>query len=125
MNIIGASGLSANMLAVGKIRGSIVYTTTLEQVASVEDLLVDIATGRIVQVVLKHGGHLGVGHQFYLLPWKSFTYNEELGGYIVDLDYHSQENVLSRVDLAKPGIAPWKLPWDVPPTTRRWSPWTR
>jgi hypothetical protein len=106
-NVVNAVHLSANMLAVAKIRGSRVYTTTLDQIASVEDLLVDIATGRVVQVVLKFGGHIGLGHHFYSLAWEEFSYDTELGGYIAHVDDQTLEKVFSHVAVVKDGKAPW------------------
>jgi hypothetical protein len=107
-NVANATSLSANVLAVAKIRGSRVYTTTLDQVASIEELLVDVTTGRLVQVILKYGGHLGLGHHFYSLAWENFAYNTELGGYIVNIDDDTLEKVFSHVDVVKDDKAPWK-----------------
>jgi sporulation protein YlmC with PRC-barrel domain len=87
VNVAYVTNLSGNVFGVAKMRGSLVFNTRLEQVASVKDLLIDNATGRLVQVVLKYGGHLGVGNHFCSLPWQNFTYNAELAGFIVDCDF--------------------------------------
>ena len=97
-----ATNLSGHLLAAAQVRGSSVYNTTLEQVAFVEDLLIDNATGRLVYVVLKSGGHFGFGRHYYSLPWEKFSYNMELGAYVVDIDHDVLETGFSSANLAKP-----------------------
>jgi len=36
--------------------------------------------------VLSFGGFLGIGENYYPLPWKALTYDTSQGGYVVDLD---------------------------------------
>ena len=101
-----ATDFSGHLLAAAQVRGAPVYNTTLEQIAFVEDLLIDKATGRLVYAVLKFGGHFGVGYHYHSLPWEKFTYNWELGGYIVDIDHASLEKGSSRANLTKPDKTP-------------------
>lgn len=94
--------LSGHLLAAGQVRGAPVYNTALEQVAFVEDLLLDRTTGRLVYAVLKFGGHFGVGYHYSSLPWEKFSYNTELGGFILDIDHATLEKGSSRANLTKP-----------------------
>jgi hypothetical protein len=75
---------SGHLIAAKQVRGTTVYNTALEEVGFVEDLLIDHATGRIVYAVLKSGSHFRVGGHYSSLLWERFSYNAELGGYIVD-----------------------------------------
>ncbi len=53
--------------------------------------MIDKACGRIAYAVLRFGGFLGIGDHHYPLPWEKLTYNDELGGYIVDIDRETLE----------------------------------
>lgn len=97
-----ATDFSGHLLAAAEVRGAPIYNTTLEQVAFVEDLLLDKFTGRLVYAVLKFGGHFGVGCHYHSLPWEKFSYNTELGGYIIDIDHNTLEKGSSRANLTKP-----------------------
>ena len=77
---------SGPLIAARQVQGTAVYDTALEQLGSVEDLMIDKATGRIAYAVLSHGGFLGIGDRSHKLPWEKLSYNTEIGGYIVDID---------------------------------------
>ena len=47
--------------------------------------MVDKRSGRVEYAVLSFGGALGMGDRHYPLPWGMLTYDEECGGYVVDL----------------------------------------
>lgn len=104
-----AGNLSGHLLAAAQVRGCAVYNTTLDQVAFVEDLLIDNTTGRVMYAVLKFGGHFGVGYHYNSLPWDKFSYSTELGGYIVDIDHATLEKGSFRASPAKSHEMP---PWD-------------
>ena len=48
--------------------------------------MVDKRSGQVEYAVLSFGGFLGIGEDYYPLPWKALTYDTSQGGYVVDLD---------------------------------------
>ncbi len=84
-----------------KIQGTSVFNTALEKLGTVEDIMLDKACGRIAYAVLSFGGFLGIGDHHYPLPWGKLVYNDELGGYIVDIDRETLEGAPSYSDPAK------------------------
>ena len=62
--------------------------------------MLDTACGRIAYAVLSFGGFLGFGDRHYPLPWEKLVYNDELGGYIVDIDRETMEGAPSYTDEA-------------------------
>lgn len=86
---------SGHLIAAKQVQGTAVYNTALEKLGSVEDVMIDKATGRIAYVVLSHGGFLGIGDHYHKLPWEKLSYNTEIGGYIVDIDRDVQEGAPS------------------------------
>jgi hypothetical protein len=44
------------------------------------------ATARLRYAVMSYGGFFGMGEHYYPLPWDALTYDEDCGGYVVDID---------------------------------------
>jgi sporulation protein YlmC with PRC-barrel domain len=91
---------SGHLIAANQVQGTSVYNTDLEKLGSVEDLMIDKASGRIAYAVLSFGGFLGIGDRFYPLPWEKLSYNKEIGGYVVDVDRETLEGAPSYTDAA-------------------------
>jgi sporulation protein YlmC with PRC-barrel domain len=64
-----AEGEQINAFMVDKIIGSKVINLKGETLGKIEDLVVDIDTGRIVYAVLDSGGFLGIGSKLFPVPW--------------------------------------------------------
>jgi sporulation protein YlmC with PRC-barrel domain len=91
---------SSKLIAAHEIQGTSVFNTALENLGTVEDIMIDVMCGRIAYAVLSFGGFLGIGDRHYPLPWEKLTYNEELGGYVVDIDRETLEGAPSITDAA-------------------------
>ena len=48
--------------------------------------MVDRASDEAEYVVLSFGGFLGIGSNYYPLPWNMLEYDSDQGGYVADLD---------------------------------------
>ena len=68
-----AEGQQINAFMVEKIIGSKVINLKGETIGKIENLVVDIDTGRIVYAVLESGGFWGVGDKLFPVPWKSLA----------------------------------------------------
>jgi len=68
-----AEGQRINAFMVEKIIGSKVINGKGETLGKIEDLVVDIDTGRIVYAVLDSGGFWGIGDKLFPVPWKSLA----------------------------------------------------
>ena len=74
------------LIASNKVEGTAVYNRQGERLGSVYNFMVDKRSGQVEYAVLSFGGFLGIGEDYYPLPWKALTYDTALGGYVVDLD---------------------------------------
>jgi hypothetical protein len=83
---------TGNLIAGGKVAGTAVYGMDAEHIGSIEDVMLDKATGRVAYAVLSFGGFLGIGSKHYPLPWDMLRYDTSLGGYVVKLDRTRLEN---------------------------------
>jgi sporulation protein YlmC with PRC-barrel domain len=68
-----AEGQRINAFMVEKIIGSKVINVKGETLGKIEDLVVDIDTGRILYVVLDSGGFWGIGTKLFPVPWESLA----------------------------------------------------
>jgi sporulation protein YlmC with PRC-barrel domain len=66
-------GQRINAFMVEKIIGSKVINVKGEALGKIEDLVVDIDTGRIVYAVLESGGFLSIGDKLFPVPWSSLA----------------------------------------------------
>ena len=87
---VGQRGLeteeTARLIASDKVEGTAVYDRNSNHLGQVHHLMIDKHTGQIAYAVMLFGGFLGIGENFYPLPWKMLNYGPNLGGYIVDLN---------------------------------------
>jgi sporulation protein YlmC with PRC-barrel domain len=66
-------GQRINAFMVEKIIGSKVINLKGETLGKIENLVVDIDTGRIVYAVLESGGFLSIGDKLLPVPWRSLA----------------------------------------------------
>jgi hypothetical protein len=74
-----------DLIASDKVEGTKVYDPMGEHIGSIERILVEKRSGQVSYAVLSFGGFLGMGHEHYPLPWSKLNYDENLGGYRVDV----------------------------------------
>ncbi len=74
------------LIASDKVEGTAVYNLQGERLGSVYNFMVDKRSGQVEYAVMSFGGFLGIGDDYYPLPWKSLKYDTTLEGYVVDLD---------------------------------------
>lgn len=81
-----AASTSGYLIAATKMKGTNVYNLAGEKLGSVEDIMIDKATGRAIYVVMSFGGFLGMAEKHHPLPWATLKYDMERSGYLVNLD---------------------------------------
>ncbi|VWX51221.1 PRC-barrel domain-containing protein [Novosphingobium sp. 9U] len=74
------------LISSDKVEGTRVYNRQGERLGSIRNFMVNKRSGRVEYAVMEFGGILGVGNEYYPLPWELLAYDEQQGGYCVDLD---------------------------------------
>src|SRR3954447_24023195 len=74
------------LIAASKVNGTAVYNRAGEKLGSVYDVMIDKRSGTAEYAIMSFGGFLGIGDSYHPLPWKALTYDENQGGYVVNLD---------------------------------------
>jgi sporulation protein YlmC with PRC-barrel domain len=68
-----------------KVEGTPVYRSDGSQVGEIERVMIDKISGKVAYAVMSFGGFMGIGEDYYPLPWSLLTYNPTLGGYEVNI----------------------------------------
>ena len=82
---------SGTLIAAGQVKGSNVYDLAGEKIGSIDDIMIDKVGGRAIYAVMSFGGFLGVGENYFPLPWASLKYDARLDGYVVGLSREQLE----------------------------------
>lgn len=83
------------LIAADKVEGTKVFNAKGESLGTIENLLIDKATGKVAYAILSFGGFLGIGDRHHPLPWGTLRYDTEMGGYVVNLDKQALEKAPS------------------------------
>lgn len=82
---------TSTLIASNKVEGAGVYSLSGEKLGRIYNFMVDKRLGQVEYAVLQFGGFLGIGNDYYPLPWEKLTYDAERGGYVIDIDRDTLE----------------------------------
>lgn len=68
------------------LTGDKVVNTQNEDLGKIEDLMIDVETGRVAYAVLSFGGFLGIGDKLFAIPWAALRLDEASKVFILDVD---------------------------------------
>ncbi len=74
-----------SLIGSDKVEGTAVYRSNGDKVGSIERVMIDKLSGKVAYAVMSFGGFLGIGEDYYPLPWPLLTYNPQLEGYEVNV----------------------------------------
>jgi hypothetical protein len=67
------------------VEGTGVYDATGKRIGTIQQLLIEKVSGRVLYVDMTFGGFLGLGAHHHTIPWEKLTYDTGLGGYRTDI----------------------------------------
>lgn len=76
---------TAALIGSDKVEGTSVYRSNGEKVGQIERVMIDKLSGKVAYAVMSFGGFMGIGEDYYPLPWSLLTYNTRLEGYEVNI----------------------------------------
>lgn len=79
-------------LSASSITGTDVVNLQGENLGHIEDVMIDLTTGRILYAVLSFGGILGIGDKLFAVPFQAFTINQADETFMLDMDKERLEN---------------------------------
>jgi hypothetical protein len=76
---------TASLIGSDKVEGTSVYGADKQKVGEIERVMIEKVGGKVAFSVLSFGGFLGIGEDYYPVPWSILTYDTGLGGYRTNL----------------------------------------
>ena len=74
---------TGSLIASDKVEGTAVYGTDQNKIGELERVMIDKLSGKVAYAVVSFGGFLGIGEDYYPMPWSTLKYDTNLGGYRV------------------------------------------
>jgi hypothetical protein len=82
---VGPGDETHRLIASDKVEGTKVRRPNGETLGEIMRLMIDKQTGKVAYAVMSFGGFLGIGSDFYPLPWERLAYNPRLDAYELDI----------------------------------------
>jgi PRC-barrel domain protein len=76
---------TASLIGSDKVEGTAIYGPNDRKIGTVQRVMIDKISGKVAYAVVSFGGFLGMGEDYYPMPWSKLNYDTSLGGYRVDI----------------------------------------
>ena len=73
------------LIASDKVEGTAVRRSTGDKIGTIQRVMIDKRSGNVAYAVMSFGGFLGLGEDYYALPWNLLKYNESLDAYELNM----------------------------------------
>src|SRR5664279_1785366 len=79
-------------LSASTLSGDRVVNHANEDIGKVEEIMIDIFTGRVAYVVISFGGIIGVGTKLFAIPWSALRVDTDRKCFVMDADKERLKN---------------------------------
>jgi hypothetical protein len=76
---------TVSLIGSDKVEGTAVYGGDAKKIGKIERVMIDKISGKVAYAVLTFGGFMGIGEDYYPLPWASLKYDTKLEGYVTGI----------------------------------------
>ena len=80
------------VMSAGTLAGDRVRNAAGDDLGKIEEIMLDVPSGRIAYAVLSFGGFLGMGNKLFAVPWSALTLDEAEHEFILDVPKETLEN---------------------------------
>jgi len=80
------------VLSAGTLAGDRVRNSAGEDLGKIEEIMIDVETGRVAYAVLSYGGFLGMGNKLFAVPWQALRLDEGEHEFRLDVDKQKLES---------------------------------
>ncbi|MFO7189102.1 MAG: PRC-barrel domain-containing protein [Pseudomonadota bacterium] len=85
-------GPGPRIMAASTLEGDEVRNRQGEKLGTLEEIMLDVGSGRIAYAVLATGGFLGIGDKLFAIPWPALTLDTDNECFILDVDRERLQN---------------------------------
>ena len=86
------SGPGPEIMAASSFEGETVVDAQGENIGEIEEIMLDVRSGRIAYAVMSVGGFLGIGEKYFAVPWHALTMDTDNHRFILDIDKERLRN---------------------------------
>ncbi len=79
------------VLAASTLTGDSVRNAAGESLGKIDEIMIDIPSGRIAYAVLSFGGFLGMGDKLFAVPWSALKVDEDEKVFVLNVDRRTIE----------------------------------
>ena len=72
---------TVSLIGSDKVEGTAVYGADDRKIGSVQRVMINKVSGKVAYAVVSFGGFLGMGEDYYPMPWQSLKYDTRVDGY--------------------------------------------
>ena len=76
---------TASLISSEKVEGTAVYDTEGNKLGSIHSVMIGKRDGKVSYAVLSFGGFLGIGTDYYPVPWNQMKYDTRMDGYVIGI----------------------------------------
>ena len=76
---------TVDLIGSDKVEGTDVRRPSGDQIGTIRRVMIDKRSGKVSYAVMSFGGFLGIGEDYYPVPWERLTYNDKLDAYELDI----------------------------------------
>ena len=81
-----ADGAPTGALISGRsVQGTPVFSPAGDELGHIDDVMIEAGSGRVAYGVLQFGGFLGIGSDYFPIPFGRLTYDSVRQAYVIDL----------------------------------------
>ena len=80
-----------SVLAASTLAGDSVRNAAGEDLGKIDEIMIDIPSGRVAYAVLSFGGFLGMGDKLFAVPWSALKVDEDEKCFILNVDKQTIE----------------------------------
>ncbi len=80
------SGPGPQVMAASTLQGDAVVNPRGEHLGDIQDIMIDVTSGRIAYAVLAFGGVMGIGDKLFAIPWHALTLDADRECFVLDID---------------------------------------
>jgi hypothetical protein len=88
------TGETRSLIASDKVEGTAVYRANGDKLGRIERVMIDKETGKVAYALMSFGGFMGIGRDYYPLPWSLLRFNPRLDGYEINISEQQLTEIL-------------------------------
>lgn len=92
------------LISSDKVQGTAVRRPNGDKIGEIKHLMIEKRSGKVAYAVMSFGGFLGIGEDYYPIPWEKLTYNTDLDAYEIDI---TEDRLANAPKLSSTGQFDW------------------